>query len=51
MGLLDHQLHQDPTELGLAKPLSMETQGEAHQSTKVIYLLTKIKKNNYILFI
>lgn len=33
MGLLDHQLHQEPTELGLAKPLSMETQGEAHQST------------------
>lgn len=33
MGLLDPQLHQEPTELALAKPLSMETKEEAHEGT------------------
>lgn len=32
-GLLDGQLHQEPTELPLAKPLSMKTKGEVHQGT------------------
>lgn len=44
MGLLNPQLPQESTELALAKFLSRETKGEAHQGTQLTYLLMKIEK-------